>query len=118
MSDKISGEPQVGSPLACSDLVSQRAALQAALDAVDLALSSDDPFAHAGRFDRRGCLVDMTGQPQNCDICGAPNRREGAYLFCTKNIDHWGWCECTDEARKAVEEKWGSPNTVIAGNDN
>jgi hypothetical protein len=90
------------------DLAARRAALQAEIDAVDIAIGSDDPFSHPGRFDRSGRLIDMTGQPENCDECGAPYRRAWAYLLCTKNPEHWRGCECTEEARQAIAERWSN----------
>lgn len=105
----------LGAAIGSADLALRRAALQAELDTVDREIGTDDPYSHPGRFDRGGRLVDMTGQPQNCDDCGAPYRRSWAYLFCTKNPEHWRGCECTAEARWAIEARWGNkPNAEMS----
>lgn len=39
-------------------------------------------------------MTDMAFQPPNCQDCGAPYRRDAAYLFCTANREHWRMMEC------------------------
>jgi len=39
-------------------------------------------------------MTDMTCQPADCEQCGAPYRRDAAYLVCTKFPDeHFRFCE-------------------------
>ena len=37
--------------------------------------------------------TDMICQPTHCE-CGAPYRKNGAYLHCTKNTEHWRFADC------------------------
>jgi hypothetical protein len=38
-------------------------------------------------------MTDMAFQPATCAECGAPNRRNGAYILCTRNENHWRMIE-------------------------
>lgn len=72
-------------------------------------MSTDrEPWEHPGRLDKRGNLVDMTGQPQYCEVCGAPNRREWSFLICTKDPNHVMDMDCSEAAQAAVAARWGA----------
>lgn len=60
-------------------------------------------------FDREGysLMEDMTGQPEECEQCGAPYRREAAFLVCTKHPDkHSRYCEPVGRPEHPKNPEW------------
>ncbi len=60
-----------------------------------LNIFGESEFVHAQAKEDYDPMTDMAFQPPNCQDCGAPYRRNGAYLHCTKNPDkHWRFVDC------------------------
>ncbi len=91
-----------------------RAKLAVQIEQLDRDIAGADPFAHPSRLNRGGHCICMVGQPQNCEECGAPFYRSGAYLFCEADKEnHWRFVECSPEVRRAIEEHY-SPSATSA----
>jgi hypothetical protein len=89
----------------------RRAALIAELAALDDAIETD-PFRHPARFDGAGRVTDMTGQAAVCEVCGAENRRRGAYVQCSRQPDeHWHFADCSEATRQAIEMRYSRLTT-------
>lgn len=73
-------------------------------------------LAHRRINDMRKPITSMLGQPSTCEICGAPYRRSGAYLFCTGDEAHWtfitlkGDSSLQSAARKLADNTPASPD--------
>lgn len=91
-----------------SEIIKRRAILQAELDSLAEAAASTDPAFHPDRFDAAGHCIDLTGQPSNCERCGAPYTRCGAYLHCTADKAHWSFIDCSEAAQRAIVEHWSN----------